>query len=64
MRVTIGIIATGLLVAFVARRFIISFSGLTLTLPNETRYVSYNVIVFWMLIAITILLSILRWGRE
>jgi hypothetical protein len=63
MRVTIGIIAIGLLAAFLARRFLTGSSGFTYTLPSATRYISYNVIVFWVLIAITIVLCILRWVR-
>jgi hypothetical protein len=63
MKATVGIITIGLLVAFVARRFVTGHSGLTYTSPSETRYVPYNVIVFWMLIATTIVLCILRWLR-
>jgi hypothetical protein len=64
MRVTIEILATGLLVAFAARRFVTSSSGLTYTLPSATRYVSFNVIAFWLSIGIAVLLCLIYWGRQ
>jgi len=56
MKVTVGIIAIGLIVAFAARQLLPGSSGLTWTSPSATRYVSLNIVVFWLSIAITILL--------
>jgi hypothetical protein len=64
MTVTIGIFAAGLLVAFVARRFVTSSSGLTYTLPSATRYVSFNVIAFWLSIGIAVILGLICSGRQ
>jgi hypothetical protein len=62
MRVAIGILAAGLIVAFVARRFVTNWSGLTLTRPNGTIYVPFNLFVFWVSIAVAIILCLVSWG--
>jgi hypothetical protein len=64
MSVRVLILATGLLAAVVARRFITNWIGLTYTTPNETRYVPLNVVVFWLLIFVAVVLCLLHWLRR
>jgi hypothetical protein len=64
MKVAIGILAAGLFIAFVARRFVTSWSGLTVTRSNGTIYVPFNVIVFWLSIAVAIILCLVFWGWQ
>jgi hypothetical protein len=64
MRGSIGIIAAGLLVAFITRRFVTYSSGLTYTTPSVTRYVPYNIVAFWLSIAITAILCSIYCGRQ
>jgi hypothetical protein len=64
MRGAIAIFATGLLVAFAIRRFVTYSSGLTYTRPSTTRYVPYNIVGFWLSIAITSILCFIYWGRQ
>jgi hypothetical protein len=64
MRVAIGILAAGLIVAFVAQRFVTSWSGLTFTPRNTTIYVSFDIVVFWLSIAIAIILCLVSWGWQ
>jgi hypothetical protein len=62
MNSMIGIIASGLLVAFIARRFVTRFSGLTYTRQNKTGYVPLNIVAFWLSIASTIVIWMLYWS--
>jgi len=64
MRGTIAIIAVGLLVAFVTRRFVTYSSGLTYTTPSATRYIPYNIVGFWLSIAITAIVCFIYWERQ
>jgi hypothetical protein len=62
VRVAIGILAAGLFVGFVARRFVTNWSGLTFTRPSGTIYVPFNVVVFWLSIAVAIFLCLVSSG--
>jgi hypothetical protein len=64
MRGTLVILAAGLLVAFVTRRFVTYSSGLTYTTPKVTRYLPYNIVGFWLSIAIAAILCFIYWGRH
>jgi hypothetical protein len=64
MKVTTGIIAIGLVVAFAARQLLPGSFGITWTSTSATRYVSLNIVVFWLSVAITILLCFAYWVRQ
>lgn len=64
MRGTIAIIVAGLIGAFVMRRFVTYSSGLTYTTSNVTRYIPYNVVGFWLSIAVTAILCFIYWGMQ
>jgi hypothetical protein len=53
------ILVIGLLVAAAARRFVSTSSGLTYTALQATKYVSYNVVLFWLVIVVTVVLCLL-----
>jgi hypothetical protein len=53
------ILVIGFLVAAAARRFVTTSSGLTYTGPQATKYVSYNVVLFWLVIVVTVVLCLL-----
>jgi hypothetical protein len=64
VRVAMGIPAAGLIVAFLARRFVTTSSGLTFTRSSGTVYVPFNVVVFWLSIAVAIILCVVSWGWQ
>jgi hypothetical protein len=64
MKVRILILTIGLLTGAGAQRFVTGASGLTYTMPSGTRYVPYNVVAFWLLVAITAILCLIPWGRQ
>ena len=64
MRGTIAIFAAGLVVAFATRRFVTYSSGLTYTTPSVTRYIPYNIVGFWLSIAIAAILCFIYWGKQ
>jgi hypothetical protein len=66
MRVGIGILAAGSIVAFVARRLVTTSSGPTFTRPDTTIYVPFNIVMFWLSIAVAIILCLVSWasGRK
>ncbi len=61
MRATLFILAVGLLAAFAVRQFVTGWSGLTFTNQLQTTYVPFNVVAFWLVIAATVLVVLLRW---
>ena len=60
MKARILILIGGLLMATAARNFITISSGLTYTRANVTKYVSFNIVVFWLLIIVTVVLCLLH----
>jgi hypothetical protein len=66
MRVGSGILAAGSIVAFVARRLVTTSSGPTFTRPDTTIYVPFNIVMFWLSIAVAIILCLVSWasGRK
>ncbi len=60
MDARILILAIGCLAALAARRFVTRSSGLTYTRVDGTRYVSFNIVAFWLLIAVTMIVSLVR----
>jgi hypothetical protein len=56
----IAILAIGFLSALMVRRFLTHSSGLTYTRANGTRYVAFNIVVFWLVIVATVALCLLR----
>jgi uncharacterized membrane protein YidH (DUF202 family) len=58
VNVRILILISGLLIATAARHFVTTSSGLTYTRFNATKYVSYNIVAFWLLIAVTVVLCL------
>jgi hypothetical protein len=61
MRATLFILAVGLLVAFAVRHSVTGWSGLTFTGQLQTAYVPFNIVAFWLVIAATALVVVLRW---
>jgi hypothetical protein len=61
MRATLFILAVGLLAAFAVRQFVTGWSGLIFTNQLQTTYVPFNVAAFWLVIAATVLVVLLRW---
>ena len=61
MRVTLFILAVGVLAAFGVRQFVTGWSGLTLTGQLQTGYVPFNILAFWLVIATTVVVVLLRW---
>jgi hypothetical protein len=61
MRTTLFILAVGVLVAFVVRQFVTGWSGLTFTSQLQTVYVPFNIVAFWLVIAATLAVVVLRW---
>jgi hypothetical protein len=61
MRATLFILAGGLLAAFAVRQFVTGWSGLTFTGQLQTGYVPFNILAFWLVIAATLLVVLLRW---
>ena len=61
MRTTLFILAVGVLVAFVVRQFVTGWSGLTFTGHLQTGYVPFNIVAFWLVIAATMVVVVLRW---
>jgi hypothetical protein len=61
MRATLFILAVGLLAAFAIRQFVTGWSGLTFTGQLQTGYVPFNILAFWLVIAATVLVVLLRW---
>jgi hypothetical protein len=59
MAARIWILVIGFLAALAALQFITPSSGLTYTRADGTRYVSYNAVVFWLLIVVTIVVCLL-----
>ena len=64
MKARILTLMVGFLAAAAARHFITTSAGSTFALPNETRYIPYNLVAFWLLIAITAILCLVPWGRQ
>jgi len=60
MRATLFILAVGLLIAIAVRQFVTGWSGLTFTAQLQTMYVPYNILAFWLVIAATVLVVVLR----
>ena len=56
MKVRILILMSWPLIAVAARYFVTTSSGLTYTRPHATKYVSFNIVVFWLLIVVTVVL--------
>jgi hypothetical protein len=57
---TISILVLGLAVAAAAKRLVTNQSGLTFTLPRATYYMPFNILLFWLLLTITIVLCLLH----
>jgi hypothetical protein len=51
---TISIAILGLVAALVAKRFVPGQSGLTFTSPRSTHYLSFGILSFWFLLAMTV----------
>jgi hypothetical protein len=64
VKVRILILASGLLIAGAVRRFLTTSSGLTYTGANGTKYVSFNIVIFWLLIVVTVVLCLLHWTKR
>jgi hypothetical protein len=60
VKVRILILTCGLFIAAAVRHFVTFSSGLTYTRANATKYVSFNIVVFWLLIAATVVLCLLH----
>ena len=60
VRATLLILAVGLLVAFAVRDFVTGWSGLTFTGQLQTGYVPFNIVAFWLVIAVTVVVLVLR----
>jgi hypothetical protein len=58
MKIRVLLLAAGLLAAVLARRFVTISSGLTYTLPSATRYIPFNIVIFWLLIIATVVVCI------
>jgi hypothetical protein len=61
MRATVFILAVGLLAAFAVRQYVSGWSGLTLNTELRTMYVPFNIVAFWLVIAATVVVVVLRW---
>jgi len=58
---TLFILAVGVAFAFALRHFVTGWSGLTLAGQLRTMYVPFNVAAFWVVIAATAVIVVLRW---
>ena len=61
VRATLFILAMGVLAAFAVRQFVTGWSGLTFTGQLQTMYVPFNIVAFWLVIAATVVVVVLRW---
>jgi hypothetical protein len=61
VRATLFILAVGLLAAFAVRQYVTGWSGLTFTGQLQTGYVPFNIVAFWLVIATTVVVVVLRW---
>jgi hypothetical protein len=64
VKVRILILTCGLIIAVAARHFVTTSSGLTYTRSNVTKYVSYNIVVFWLLIVVSGVLCLWHWTKR
>ena len=51
------LLLAGVLLAFILRRLVPSDAGITLYLTQHTRYISWNVIVFWTTLVLALLVA-------
>ena len=61
VRATLFILAVGVLAAFAVRQFVIGWLGLTFTGQLQTGYVPFNIVAFWLVIAASVVVVVLRW---
>ena len=61
VRATLFILAVGVLAAFALRQFVTGWSGLTFTGQLQTGYVPFNIVAFWLVIAASVVVVVLRW---